>query len=173
MAFTQPRRELEPKWVSEFMAWAYPKNEVRMRVPLGGIPAETSAQYGLMKGLRVYRPWRPEADAAARLPEKTVLVEAKIFKYMDGLSKLPIYASLLPTTPELLSWPKTVEMILLIPAKIEWVREAAKNLNVKVVSDYVPDYIKAAWDSRDKYWTREATQLREERKRKMQEAGIT
>ena len=172
MAFTRPRRELEPKWVSQYAAWAYPKNEVRMRVPLGPIPQETSAQYGLMKGLRVYRPWRPEVDLAVRLPEKTVLLEAKIFKYLDGLAKLPVYASLLPSTPELAHWPQTVEMVLLIPAKIEWVRAAAQNMGVKVVSDWVPDYIKQAWDERDRYWTKEAIELREERKRRMQEAGI-
>jgi len=154
------------------MAWAYPKNEVRMRVPLGPIPQETSAQYGLMKGLRVYRPWRPEVDAVARLPEKTVLVEAKIFKYMDGLSKLPVYKSLLPSTPELAHWPQTVEMVLLIPAKIEWVRAAAQNTGVKVVSDYAPEYIKQVWDERDRYWTKEAITKREERKQKLRELGI-
>lgn len=173
MAFTRPRRELEPRWVSEYMAATYPKAEVRMRVPLGPIPKETQADYGLMKGLRVYRPWRPEVDAAARWMDKTIFVEAKIFKYMDGLSKLPVYKSLLPDTPELAHWPKDVIMELLIPAPITWVLSAAQNFGVRVVSSFVPEYIKQAWDERDKYWTKEAIQLREERKLRMQAAGIT
>lgn len=172
MAFSKPRRELEPRWVSEYMATTYPKAEVRLRVPLGSIPKETQANYGLMKGLRVYRPWRPEVDGAARWMNKTILVEGKIFKYMDGLSKLPVYRSLLPDTPELAHWPTDVIMELLIPADITWVKSAALNLGVKVVV-WAPDYIRQAWDERDKYWTRDAIQQREERKRRMQEAGIT
>lgn len=169
---SEPRRELEPRWVSEYMAATFPKAEVRIRVPLGGIPKETQQTYGLMKGLRVYRPWRPEVDAAAKWMNKTILVEAKIFKYMDGLSKLPIYKSLLSNTPELAHWPTDIEMQLLIPAPITWVIQAAVDQGVKVVSSFVPDYIKHAWDERDKYWTRDAVQAREDRKRKLQEAGI-
>jgi len=168
-----PRRELEPRWVSEYMATTYPKAEVRFRVPLGPIPKETQAAYGLMKGLRVYRPWRPEVDAAARWTNKTILVEAKIFKYMDGLSKLPIYKTLIPTTPELAPWPEDVIMELLIPAPITWVIAAARDLDVKVVSDFVPTYIKQAWEERDKYWTKEAVEAREEKKRKLQELERT
>lgn len=173
MAFTKPRRELEPRWVSEYMAATYPKAEVRMRVPLGPIPKETQADYGLMKGLRVYRPWRPEVDAAARWTNKTILVEAKIFKYMDGLSKLPVYKSLLPDTPELAHWPTEVIMELLIPVPITWVLSAAQNVGVRVVSSFVPEYIRQVWDERDKYWTKDAIALREERKRKLQELGMT
>ena len=172
MAFTKPRRELEPRWVSEYMATTYPKAEVRFRVPLGPIPKETQADYGLMKGLRVYRPWRPEVDAAARWMSKTILVEAKIFKYMDGLSKLPVYKSLIPTTPELAYWPKDVILELLLPVSINWVEAAARDQNIKVVSHFVPDYIRQAWEERDKYWTKDAMNLREERKRKLQELGL-
>ena len=154
------------------MAQTYPKAEVRLRVPLGPIPDSTSKDYGLMKGLRVYRPWRPEVDAAARWTDKTILVEAKIFKYMDGLSKLPIYKSLLPTTPELKHWPKEVVLELLIPAKISWVISAAADQGVKVISEFVPTYIKEAWEERDKYWTKAAIEEREARKRRLQEAGI-
>jgi len=169
---SEPRRELEPRWVSEYMANTFPKAEVRLRVPLGPIPKETQQTYGLMKGLRVYRPWRPEVDAAAQWMSKTIIVEAKIFKYMDGLSKLPIYKSLLPSTPELAHWPQDVEMQLLLPAPITWVVQSATDLGVKVVSDFVPDYIKAVWDERDKYWTKDAVTAREERKHKLKEAGL-
>jgi hypothetical protein len=173
MAFTKPRRELEPRWVSEYLATTFPKAEVRMAVPLGGIPKETQANYGLMKGLRVYRPWRPEVDGAVRLAHMTVLVEAKIFKYMDGLSKLPVYKALVPSTPELAHWPTDINMELLIPAPITWVQQAAVQSGVKVIHTFVPEYIKQAWEERDKYWTKENMALREERKKKLQELGMT
>ena len=169
--FTRPRRELEPRWVSDYMVTTFPKAEVRLRVPLGPIPKAIEKEYGLLKGLRVYRPSRPECDAAARWGNKTILVEAKIFKYMDGLAKLPVYKSLLPTTPELAHWPADVVMELLIPAPISWVEKAAYEMGVKVVSNFVPEYIKQVWEERDKYWTKEAMERREERKRKLQEAG--
>jgi len=172
MAFSKPRRELEPRWVSDYVAATYPRYEARFRVPLGPIPKETQSDYGLLKGLRVYRPWRPECDAAVYCGDHTVLIEAKIFKYMDGLSKLPVYASLVPTTPELSPWPKDVRLELLIPTKITWVEDAALKMGVRVVSSFTPEYIKQAWDERDKYWTKEAIEQREERKRKLQELGI-
>jgi hypothetical protein len=155
------------------MAKYYPKAEVRLNVPLGGVPKDMQANYGLMKALRVYRPWRPEADAIANWNGHTILVEAKIFKYMDGVSKLPVYKSLLDSTPELAHFPKEVQMELLIPAPITWVQQAALNMGIKVISNFIPDYIQQVWEQRDKYWTKEAVQARETRKQKMAEAGIT
>jgi hypothetical protein len=103
---------------------------------------------------------------------KTIIVEAKIFKYMDGLSKLPIYQSLVKSTPELAHWPQDIEMRLLLPAPITWVLQAASDMGVKVITDFVPEYIKRVWDERDKYWTKDAVTARAEKKRKLEEAGI-
>lgn len=154
------------------MAQAYPKAEVRLSVPLGGIPKQTQQDYGLMKGLQVYRPWRPEADAIANWNGHTILVEAKIFKYMDGLSKLPVYKSLIPSTPELAHFPADISMELLLPVPITWVIQAAQGTGVKVITTFVPDYIQHAWNQRDKYWTKDAIQARETRKQAIKEAGI-
>jgi len=172
MAYTRIRRNLEPRWVSEYTQKFYPGFEHRPGCPLGGIPKETERDYGLLKGLRVYRPWRPEVDMAIRLPNLTLLVEAKIFKYMDGLSKLPVYKSMLGKTPELRSWPQEVKMHLLIPARIPWVIEAAQEPGIIVLFDFVPDYIREEWERRDRYWTKEALERREERKRILREAGM-
>jgi hypothetical protein len=171
MAFTVNRRTLEPRWVSEYCAVHYPKAEVRLSCPLGGIPKETLRDYGVLKGLRVYRPWRPEVDALVILQNMLILVEAKIFKYMDGLSKLPVYKSLVPQTPELSHVAnRPIYMKLLIPYRIPWVLEAAKDLDV-TVEVWVPDFVKQAWDERDKYWTKEAIEKREARKEKLKELG--
>ena len=172
MAVTKIRRELETKWVSYYMAATYPESEVRFKVPLGPIPRAVTDSYGFTVGMRVYRPWRPEVDAAAKWFNKTVIVEAKVFKYMDGLSKLPVYKSLVPKTPELKGWPAKIIMELLIPADIPWVKSAAVDLDVKVVTNFVPGYIKEAWEQRDKYWTKEAVEARDKRKEKMRELGF-
>jgi hypothetical protein len=62
-------------------------------------------------------------------------------------------------------------MELLIPAEIPWVKEAAESQGVRVVSHFVPDYIKQVWEERDKYWTKDQMEAREERKRKLKEIG--
>lgn len=173
MSYTRLRRELEPRWVSEYVVKTYPNFEARYRSPLGPIPVETQANYGLLKGLRVYRPWRPEADALVKLPRFTLVIEAKIFRYMDGLAKLPVYASLVKSTPELRPWPQDTLTQLLIPASIPWVLAAAQTQKTEVITHFVPDYIKLEWEARDRYWTKEAIARREERKAKLKEAGMT
>jgi hypothetical protein len=171
--FTKIRRELEPKWVSFYAREHYPGAEIRLGVPLGPIPDESIRDYGILQAIRRYRPWRPEADLIAILPDQLVLLEAKVFKYMDGLSKLPIYKALIPTTPELrhvAAFPVTMK--LLIPVTIPWVIAAAKEIGVEVEVG-APDWIMEVWLERDKYWTKEAVEARSERKRTLEKLGYT
>jgi len=171
MGFTRTRRTLEPKWVSLYCAEHYPTAEVRLGCPLGGIPKETLRDYGLLKGLRVYRPWRPEVDAVVILTNMLILIEAKISKYMDGLSKLPVYKALVPQTPELKHVAhRPIYMKLLIPHKIPWVLDAAEPMGV-TVEVWVPDFIQKVWEERDSYWTKDAVTKREARKKKLEELG--
>lgn len=163
------RRELEPRWVSWYVAKTYTKARVRLRCPLGPIPEEMTKLHGREKAAKVYRPWRPEVDACIITAEQLILIEAKIQKYMDGLSKLPVYSSLVDTTPELNEFKHLpVKMILLLPAKISWVEAAAEKMKVQVVVD-APDYIKEAWADRDKYWSAQAVRERERRKKLLRE----
>ena len=91
MGHTKSRREIEPRWVSEYVATHYARHKVRLRVPLGPVPEYLKKAHGTPKAIRIYRPWRPEVDCLVIMPGALVLIEAKIFKYMDGLSKLPVY----------------------------------------------------------------------------------
>jgi len=168
---THLRRDLEPRWVSWYCAKHYPRDIVKLRCPLGPIPEDLRKAVGEGKAIKMYRPWRPEVDALVILPGAIRLVEAKIFKYMDGLSKLPVYAGLVPATPELKAWKELpVQMILLVPAKIDWVATAAAQQGVSIDTD-APDYIKQAWEERDKYWTKPFMEKRERRKEKLRELG--
>jgi len=170
---TRLRRDLEPRWVSWFCAKHYARDIVKLRCPLGPIPEELRKAVGEAKGIKMYRPWRPEVDALVILPGAIDLVEAKIFKYMDGLAKLPIYAELVPVTPELRAWRDLpVRMWLLIPADIEWVKTAAARTGVGISTE-APDFIKQVWEERDKYWTKPYLEARERRKEKLRELGYT
>ena len=169
---TRTRRELEPGWVSWFCAKEYPRNIVKLRCPLGPIPEELVKLHGMAKAIKVHRPWRPEVDALVILPGAIRLIEAKIQKFMDGLAKLPVYKALVPTTPEMKAWRDLeIQMLLLIPTRIGWIMTAAEKMGV-MVSTEAPDFIKMAWQERDKYWTKPHMKKREERKKKLQEMGF-
>lgn len=172
IGFTKLRREIEPKWVSWYIKEYYPNAEVRLRCPLGPIPNELKELYGPAKAAKVYRPSRPECDALIIRPSELILIEAKIFKYMDGLSKLPIYKSLVPKTPELMVFTgRPIRMHLLIPKAIPWVDAAAPGHGVEVKTA-APDWITQIWEERDKYWTPSARMKREERKALLKRLGF-
>ena len=171
MGFTKRRREIEPRWVSEYVAEHYGQFPVKLRCPLGPIPEEMKKLYGAVKARRMYRPSRPEVDALVIMPGALLLIEAKIFKYMDGLSKLPIYKSLVPVTPELKQH-RDIEVImrLLIPHRIPWVETAGKRNDVEVVV-WAPDWLHEIWEERDKYWTAPKVFEREKRKETLRRLG--
>ena len=170
---TRTRRHLEPRWVSWYCAKHYSKEIVKLRCPLGPIPEELRKLYGNAKALKVYRPSRPEVDACVIKPAGITLIEAKVQKFMDGLSKLPVYKSLVPVTPELQPWKDLpIEMLLLTPRGVDWVKTAAARLDVKVLTE-APDFILKYWEERDKYWTKPYLKKRLARKRKLEELGYT
>jgi len=168
---TKIRREIEPRWVSEYVATYYKDFPARFRVPLGSALPGTAETMGEEKGLAFSRPWRPEIDAIVILPRHLILVEGKIFKVMDGLSKLPIYKSLIPLTPELREYRDlTVEMQLLVVRPLPWIEQAATQNDIKIVT-WAPDWLIKIWEERDKYWTREEVLKREERKKTLKALG--
>jgi len=169
---TKLRRSIEPRWVSWYIKNQYPDAEVRLRCPLGRIPVELKALHGPAKAARVYRPWRPEVDALVILPGALVLVEAKIQKYMDGLSKLPIYKALVPHTAELAVFSdRPVLMHLLLPVKIPWIMDIADDVGVEVYA-VAPEWVLQIWEDRDKYWQPDARMKRAERKALLEKLGF-
>jgi len=171
--FSRIRREIEPRWVAEYCVKFYPNYPVRYRCPLGPIPEQLEEMYGVGKGKRVFRPWRPEVDALIILPDRLILVEGKVFKYMDGVSKLPVYKSLVPQTPELKPyWHLPIEMHFLIVKELAWVKEAAERMGVKLIA-WAPVWVQEIWLERNKYWTKEMVELRERRKEVLRRLGFT
>ena len=172
MGFSKLRKSIEPRWVSWYLKEYYPEAEVRIRCPLGPIPIELTELYGPAKAAKVYRPSRPEVDALVVLPGALLLIEAKMMKYMDGLSKLPVYAALVPQTPELTVFRnKPILMHLLLPVEIPWVIAAAPAMGVEV-KIAAPDWVVQEWGNRDRHWTPEARIKRVERKRLLTRLGF-
>jgi len=158
--------------VSWYIKKHYPNAEVRLRCPLGPIPDALKELYGPAKAARVYRPSRPEVDALVVLPDALLLIEAKIQKYMDGFSKLPVYAALVRKTPELaVLLPRRIVMHLLLPREIPWITSVAAEFGVTVKID-APDWLMEIWEERDKYWTPAAKRRRLERKQLLETLGF-
>jgi len=158
--------------VSAYIKEFYPDDEIHLRCPLGPIPDELKKLYGAAKAARVYRPSRPEVDALVILPGAILLIEAKVTKYMDGLSKLPVYAALVPKTPELMPFMKRpILMHLLLPVAIPWVKAVAPEMGVEVIT-WAPEWVLQRWEDRDKSWTAEARMLRRERKELLSRLGF-
>lgn len=168
---TKLRRDIEPAWVAEYVATFYPKAVVKLRCPLGRAPAALVEAIGEQRALNLYRPSRPEVDACVLWGKKIILIEAKIFKFMDGLAKLPVYAAVAPDTPELKDF-KTWEIVmeLLVTKKLAWVEDAAIKQNIKLV-EWSPKWVKEIWDQRNEYWTAEAQEKRDQRKKVLKRLG--
>lgn len=167
--FTHLRREIEPRWVAEYVSETYGQYPASFRVPLGGIPPELIDVYGERKATRVYRPSRPEADAIIYLPDRLILLEGKIFKVTNGLGALRMYRDLIPDTPELADYhslPIRAELLCVQP--LPWVLQAAEKADIHIVK-YAPEWIREIWEERDKYWTKEHMRKREERKKVLRE----
>lgn len=165
------RREIEPPWVAEYVNETYGQFPASFRVPLGAIPKQLIDVYGKRKATRVYRPSRPEADAIIYLPDRLVLIEGKIFKVTNGLGSLRMYRDLMPDTPELADYsdlPIRAELLCVQP--LPWVLQAAEKAEINVIR-FAPPWIVEIWEERDKYWTKEAVQKREQRKATLKAHG--
>lgn len=153
----QPR---ERRYIAEYVAKTFPDSPVKLGCPLGPGVRGLVEEYGLPKALTMSRGFRPEVDAVVVLPEKLIVIEAKIFKIVDGISKLPVYASLIPATPELWIHRKLpVEMRLITPWLTAQVQEMARGMGVEV-DIYNPPWIKDYVDKMHSYWTAEAREAR-------------
>lgn len=155
----------ERRLISEYIAEKFPKDRVIMGCPLGKPPERLVARLGMHKALRLTRGIRPEVDALVIQDHRLIMVEAKIRAWVDGIAKLPLYKSLVVTTPELEEYKNyPVEMRLCFPWYEETIETAAKNLNV-ILDVFHKPWIDEYLDELGKYWSREYITARAEKKR--------
>lgn len=162
--FTKIRENWEQRYVSDYVLEKYPHATHKFRCPLGSVPEMWIREMGLGKAIKTYRPYRPECDAAVITADEIVLIEGKLFKVMDGLSKLPIYRSLIAETPEFDEY-KTlpVKAVLVTPKEPGWSKRVAEENNV-IIDIYIPDWIRDYYEQQEKYWTAEERFKRIKRK---------
>jgi len=158
-------QQRERRLIAEYIVEKFPRATVIYGCPLGPVPERLIATLGPRKALRVARGVRPEVDALVVQDHKIVLVEAKILRWVDGIAKLPVYKSLIATTPELEQYQGyEVEMRLCFPWSSETIDEAAKNAGV-VLDVFHQPWIDDYLTELGVYWSKEYIAKREEKKR--------
>lgn len=138
----QPR---EMRLVSEWIAETYPDYPSQTRVRLGPIRTElqgvelTDAE---LRGLGVWRRW---ADAIVFMPDRLVLIEAKIRPGPGDISQVELYEDLIPKTPELKEHKgKRIEKLLLYAIDDKAIAAMAKRRGIRVVlfhPSWVDEYL--------------------------------
>lgn len=156
-------RQVETRMVAEYLAKEYGQFPFITNVPLGKIPESLQATEGYQRALGLMRPFRPEADAIVVLPRYLVLVEAKVWNVVNGLSKLPLYKSLVPFTPELKQYlPRELLMELVVGQLNDNLELMARDAGVRLKL-YNPDWLQEVVAGMNKYWTAEYRAAREQK----------
>ena len=141
--------------VSEYLLKNYASFQTRTAVPLGTVDEKLQATVGYQKAILMSRPYRPEVDAIVFLPRYLVLIEAKVWNVVNGLAKLPLYKSLVPSTPELREFKDREILMELVVGwtntNLETMAQAA-GVAVKV---YSPDWLADVVNKMHSYWTKE------------------
>jgi len=166
------RREVEPRYVAEYVSKTYPDRKHAFRVPLGTVPKSAIEEMGLEKALRFYRSSRSEADAVVWLPREILLIEGKVWKPFDGPKSLLLYRTLVPRTPDI-GWREGMKVtsMLLCPVIHAALKESCTINDITPV-EYMPDWIRPIWEEHDRYTTREWVERRALRRKRMEAAGI-
>jgi len=165
-------QQRERRLIAEYIVEKFPRAPVIYGCPLGPVPQKMIATLGPRKALRMARGLRPEVDALVVLDHRLVLVEAKILRWIDGIAKLPVYKSLVPTTEELKQYGGyDVEMRLCFPWSSETIEEAARNAGV-VLDVFHQPWIDEYMTELGKYWTGDYIAARAEKRRMREIFGL-
>jgi len=165
-------RQVETRMISEYLKLYYSSFSYIMDCPLGRVSEDLQRQVGYKQALGISRPFRPIVDAVVILPRHLLIIEAKVWQVVQGLGKLPLYASLVPLTPELQEYqPREVIMQLVVGwtnTNLE-VMANSQNVSVKV---YSPAWLSEVVESMHKYWTKPYQEERQAKLRMRQALGL-
>lgn len=165
-------QQVETRMISEYMMQNYAAIPYTLNVALGSLPLDLLEKNGLARTMGIMRPYRPEVDAVAILPRYLLLVEAKVWNIVNGLAKLPMYKSLVATTPELRQYmPREVIMQLVVAWSNPNLERMARDAGV-AVKVFCPPWLKEIIDKMHDYWTKEYRELREQKLQMREYFGI-
>lgn len=154
-------RNPETRLIGEYVATKFAGRRTATLVALGPAVDGLAETLPQTARLRHSRPWRPEVDAVVWMDGVLLLIEAKVADYVSGIAKLPLYKSLIPSTPELSPWwGWEIRMRLVVPRARAWHEAMAANAGVEI-DIFEPPWMRDYWEYRDRYWTAEYRQRRQ------------
>lgn len=128
------------RMLSEWLVKTYPKDYYVTRVRLGRVPAVLITADMPEEEARMLGVWRRWADALVIKPDRLILIEAAIRPDPGDISKLQLYASLLPCTTEYEEHKdKPIELLLLYSLEDPVIVALAREQGIRTV------YYKPAW----------------------------
>ena len=155
-------RRPETRLLGEYVAEKFPGRRVALGLPLGPEIEHGELKLTASMRLRISKPWRPEVDALVWMDHWLLLIEAKVAEYVTGLAKLPLYKSLMRSTPELAQWSGwEVRMRLVVPRARAWVELMAVEAGVEI-DVYEPAWMREYYEYRDRYWSQPYRARRQE-----------
>ena len=132
------RRSLESRLVYEWTVANYRTAFSWRKKHLGPLPDVKKPSYYSM-----LRRW---ADLVVDLPDKVIIVEAKMRPDPGAISQLELYKKLLPLTPELTPCHgKPIELVFLTTMRDEMVEDLCKEKGIRYVV-YQPKWVKEYWE---------------------------
>jgi hypothetical protein len=143
------KRRWEPRELrlcSEFLARFYPDNESQTHVHLGPSLTRVGGRFTSDEEAKLVGVFRRWADALVFLPDRVILIEAKILPQPGVISQLQLYAELIPKTPELSEHKdKWVERLLVCAIEDSLITELARREGIRVIifrPVWIDDYMK-------------------------------
>lgn len=162
----------ERRYIAEYMAQAFPFGNYVLNVPLGPIPEDVTAKYGLSAGARLIRPSRPRIDAVAWSKTYYYLIESKIREAKAALGDIKTYYSLALKTPDLPGYEgQEIVKQVVVPWALDWILVAAHDDNIRV-EVFLPAWVEGYVRERQNYHTREYRIARDEKVRLRKVLGV-
>lgn len=157
-----PRKERERRYIAEYMRETWPEGEYQLNVELGPIPGDYVQRYGMQKAAALVRPSRPRVDAVKWLPDRYILIEAKVREFKAGLGDLMVYRTAAEQAPDLPYYDgQPLALRMVIPWMLDWLMPLARENNIEVVvypKDWIEEYVR----ERQQYFTKEYRDKRAE-----------
>jgi len=165
-------RQPTTRLLTEFLISEFPNGGYQTNVPLGPTMDRLVQAFGEAHGTAASRPFRPKVDAIAFPPGRLVLLEAKEPVHAKGIGDLLFYRSLLPDTPELTVYAgRPVELWLVVPWATPALTVAAPRLGI-TLKVYRPTWYDQRMQDINSYWTADAVDAREEKKKLRASLGV-
>ena len=160
-----PRQERERRFISEYVMRTFEPGTWALNVPLGPVPDELVQIHGPSAAAQLFRPSRRRVDAVAWSEAAYLLIEAKIRDPFEGLGRLIVYLEEARNTEDLPGYTgQPIVPRLVVPFVIERDRIAAHKHDIEL-AEFSPPWISDYVQERQRYFTREYREARDEKVR--------